>query len=55
MVRLLAAEVNLVRDWWLVVHQDLQRVPRIRAAIDFIIEIMRRDRSVMMGPSNLIG
>ncbi|OAP35890.1 LysR family transcriptional regulator [Sinorhizobium americanum] len=55
LVRLLAAEVNLVRDWWLVVHQDLQRVPRIRAAIDFIIEIMRRDRSVMMGPSNLIG
>lgn len=49
LVQVLASEVNLVRDWWLVVHQDLQNIPRIRAAIDFIVEIMRRDQSILMG------
>jgi hypothetical protein len=41
---------NLVWDWWLVlvVHQDLQAVPRIRAAIDIISTVMRRDHDVLM-------
>jgi DNA-binding transcriptional LysR family regulator len=48
LVRLMKQEINLVRDWWLVVHQDLQSVPRIRAVIDFITSTMRRDHDVLM-------
>lgn len=48
LVRIMKAEINLVRDWWLVVHQDLQSVPRIRAVIDFITVTMRRDHDVLM-------
>ncbi len=47
-VRVLAAEINLVRDWWLVVHQDLQAVPRIRAITDFVITTMRQDSRILM-------
>jgi DNA-binding transcriptional LysR family regulator len=48
LVRVMEAEINLVRDWWLVVHQDLQTVPRIRAVIDFITDVMRRDCHILM-------
>jgi DNA-binding transcriptional LysR family regulator len=48
LVRIMKAEINLVRDWWLVVHQDLQFVPRIRAVIDFITMTMRRDHDILM-------
>ena len=48
LVRIMKTEINLVRDWWLVVHQDLQSVPRIRAVIDFITVSMRRDHDVLM-------
>lgn len=47
LVRLLPDQINLSRDWWLVVHQDLQSVPRIRALIDFIVEVMRRDHRIL--------
>lgn len=49
LVRILGGQVDLVRDWWLVVHQDLQRVPRIRAAIDFVATVMERDRDILLG------
>ncbi len=49
LVRVLSSDINLIRDWWLVIHQDLQNVPRIRAAVDFIIETMHRNQSVLMG------
>ena len=49
LVRIMKAEINIVRNWWLVVHQDLQSVPRIRAAIDFITDVTRRDHDVLMG------
>lgn len=48
LVRVMPREVDLVRDWWLVVHADLQNVPRIRAVITFISEIMRRDQAILM-------
>ena len=48
LVRLMKADINIVRDWWLVVHQDLQSVPRIRAVIDFIIATIQRDHDVLM-------
>jgi DNA-binding transcriptional LysR family regulator len=47
LVRVMPSEINLVRDWWLVVHADLQNVPRIRAVINFITEAMRRDQAIL--------
>lgn len=49
LVRVLGSQIDLVRDWWLVVHQDLQRVPRIRAAIDFVASVMERDADMLLG------
>jgi len=49
LIRVLPKEINLSRDWWLVVHQDLEGVPRIRAAIDFLETIMLRDQHVLSG------
>jgi DNA-binding transcriptional LysR family regulator len=49
LVRLLPEATGLTRDWWLVVHQDLQNVPRIRMAIDFVSGIMARDRDLLLG------
>lgn len=48
LIRVMPSEIDLVRDWWLVVHSDLQNVPRIRAVIDFINKTMRRDHSALM-------
>ena len=49
LVRVLPGEIQLTRDWWLVVHQDLQRVPRIRAVISFLESAMEKDRKVFLG------
>lgn len=49
LVRVMPADIALIRDWWLVVHQDLQTVPRIRTVIDFINEVMKRDHATLMG------
>lgn len=47
--RLLPQSASLVRDWWLVLHQDLQKVPRIRLAVDYLVEIVKRDEGVLLG------
>lgn len=52
LVRVMPEAVNPTRDWWLVVHQDLQNVPRIRAAIDFIVGIMARDQALLLGQAD---
>ena len=36
LVRILADRIEIKRSYWLVVHEDLRRLPRIRAVIDFI-------------------
>jgi DNA-binding transcriptional LysR family regulator len=41
LVRILPDEVEVQRSYWLVVHADLRRLPRIRAAIDFLEQITR--------------
>lgn len=51
LVRIFPKQVHVLRDWWLVVHQDLQQVPRIRAAIDFMVEIIKRDQVLLLGKS----
>ncbi len=49
LIRVMSADIDLIRNWWLVVHQDLQTVPRIRAVIDFISKVMKRDHAVLVG------
>ena len=39
LVRLLADDVEVVRSYWLVVHSDLSRSPRIRAVMAFLDEL----------------
>jgi DNA-binding transcriptional LysR family regulator len=36
LVRLLPAEVEVLRSYWVVMHADLQKLPRIRATISFL-------------------
>ncbi|HAF43321.1 MAG TPA: LysR family transcriptional regulator [Sphingobium sp.] len=46
LVQLMPDEMQLSRSYWLVMHADLQRLPRVRAVADFIGEVVRaaRDR-----------
>jgi hypothetical protein len=37
------------RSLWLVVHKDLQKSPRVRAASDWLAELCRRERAGLMG------
>jgi DNA-binding transcriptional LysR family regulator len=49
LVRLCEPDVVPPREAWLVVHQDLQRVPRVRAAIGFVGEIFTREKPRLRG------
>lgn len=42
-VRVLPAAVEVVRSYWMVLHADLARVPRIRAVADFIAQQVRAE------------
>lgn len=42
------------RDLWLLVHADLRRSPRVRAVLDFVADIVRRDRP-LLEPSDAEG
>lgn len=35
------------RDVWLLVHPDLRRAPRVRAAMDFLVALFARDRRLL--------
>lgn len=37
------------RDIWLLVHPDLRRAPRIRAAMDYLVALFARDRKLLAG------
>jgi DNA-binding transcriptional LysR family regulator len=41
------------RDVYLVVHPDLARVARVRAVMDFIVELFERDAALWTGVSNV--
>lgn len=49
LVRLCKPELVPAREAWLVVHQDLQRVPRVRAVIDFVGELFTREKDLLRG------
>lgn len=40
LVRLLPDEMEISRSYWLVLHADLQRTPRVRAVADFLVELI---------------
>ncbi|WP_242123506.1 LysR family transcriptional regulator [Sphingobium sp. Sx8-8] len=46
LVQIMPGQMEVWRSYWLVMHADLQRLPRVRAAVDFLDEVMRamRDR-----------
>jgi len=44
LVRVLPKTVQVTRSYWLVVHKEQQRLPRVRAVIDFLTALMARNR-----------
>ncbi|HEY0084343.1 MAG TPA: LysR family transcriptional regulator [Allosphingosinicella sp.] len=46
LVRVLPEEVSLTRPLWLVVHQDLAELARVKAAVRFIRDAVERDAAV---------
>lgn len=49
LIRLFEHEINLRRDWWMVVHRDLEAVPRIRAVMDYLRDVTASDTGVLLG------
>lgn len=47
--RLLPPVAALKRDIWLVVHPDLQQSARVRAVLDFLSELIQRERPLLAG------
>jgi len=47
--RVLPPVVALRRDIWLVVHADLQQNARVRAVLDFLAELIQRERASLSG------
>jgi DNA-binding transcriptional LysR family regulator len=45
LVRVLTNEVEETLSYWLSVHPDSRNLPNVRAVIDFLVEIVRDDRS----------
>ena len=43
LVRILARSVQVTRSYWLVVHKEQQRLPRVRAVIDFLTDLVARN------------
>ena len=45
LVRLFPTEIEVIRSYWLILHADQQRLPRVRAAIEFLDEIVAENRA----------
>lgn len=45
LVRVLPDVVEVVRSYWMILHSDLARVPRIRAVADFVSAQVRADKA----------
>lgn len=44
LTRILPDEIEVWRSYWLVMHADLQRLPRVRATVEFMDEVVRAIR-----------
>ena len=49
LVRVLPASKGVVRGLWLVLHRDLRHVPRVRALVDFLAELLQREQPLLRG------
>jgi DNA-binding transcriptional LysR family regulator len=45
-------EAPPTREVWLLIRRNLATVPRVRAVIDYLIEIFERDRAFLLGPED---
>ncbi|MCP4494499.1 MAG: hypothetical protein GY820_45450 [Gammaproteobacteria bacterium] len=46
---LLPEAICVNRSYWLVVHEDLRHVARVDAVCGFLTQVLRENRSLMMG------
>lgn len=44
LIRILPSDLEVQRSYWLVMHADLQALPRVRAVVDFLNDVMRNRR-----------
>jgi DNA-binding transcriptional LysR family regulator len=49
LARVAIPDVMPPRELWLLVHSDLRRAPRIRATLDFIVDLVGRERARLAG------
>ena len=47
--RILREEVEVRREYWLVVHEDLRHVARVEAVCDFLTELMQENQALLLG------
>lgn len=52
LVRLVPDEVALVRSYWISVHDDLRRIRRVRALIDWVTTRVRAERRLFLGAAD---
>lgn len=45
LIRVLADDLEIRRSYWLVTHQDQQRLPRVRAVVDFLTDLVDAHRA----------
>lgn len=48
-VRILPEEVEVRREFWLVVHEDLRHVARVEAVCDFLTQLLHQNQALLMG------
>lgn len=44
LIRILPTKVEIRRSYWLAIHEGVQRLPRVRAVVDFVDDIIDRHR-----------
>jgi DNA-binding transcriptional LysR family regulator len=49
LVPILPSHANVVRELWMVVHEDLRHIARIDAVINFITDLVANNKSTLMG------
>lgn len=45
LIRILPQEVEIRRTYWLAIHEGVQRLPRVRAVVDFLDDLVHRHRA----------
>ena len=53
LVQLLPEKIDIRREFWLVVHEDLRHVARIEAVCDFLTDLMTEHQPALLGKTNL--